>query len=218
MCATGSRRNTYDGHRNAYIGGSQCHPGVGNQQTDEQEAVLAMRWFWIDRFVEFESGRRAVAVKNISIVEEQMDGYLPGMAIMPSTLIIEGLAQTGGLLVGEHGKFLERVVLAKVSNAKFHFCAEAGDTLLYTAEMQDIRPDGAICGAASHCRGEVQAEMELVFAFLDSRFQDALFDPADLLRWLRLLRLYEVGRHPNGTRLEIPSQLLEAESQLVSSP
>jgi 3-hydroxyacyl-[acyl-carrier-protein] dehydratase len=170
-----------------------------------------MRWFWIDRFVEFESGRKAVALKNISLVEEQMDGYLPGMAIMPSSLIIEGLAQAGGLLIGECGQFQERVVLAKITRAKFHLLARAGETLRYTVELDDIRPGGAICKGTSHLDDRVQAEMELVFAFLDQRFVDDLFHPAELLRWLRLLRLYEVGRDAQGERLSVPPRLRDAE-------
>jgi 3-hydroxyacyl-[acyl-carrier-protein] dehydratase len=64
-----------------------------------------MRWLWIDKFVEFERGRRAVAIKNVSIVEEEIDDYVPGFPIMPNTLIIEGMAQTAGLLIGEYSGF-----------------------------------------------------------------------------------------------------------------
>jgi len=60
-----------------------------------------MRWFWIDRFEEFVRGKRAVAVRNIAASEEQLDGYNPGFPIMPHSLIIERMAQTAGLLIGE---------------------------------------------------------------------------------------------------------------------
>ena len=63
-----------------------------------------MRWLWIDRFVEFERGRKAVAIKNVSIVEEEIDDYAPGFPIMPPALIIEGMAQLGGILVAESVK------------------------------------------------------------------------------------------------------------------
>ena len=59
-----------------------------------------MRWFWIDKFIEFESGRRAVAIKNVSYAEEQIPEYSFSLPMMPAALIIEGVAQTGGLLVG----------------------------------------------------------------------------------------------------------------------
>ena len=52
---------------------------------------------------------------------------------MPNSLVVEGIAQTGGLLVCEHGRFREKVVLAKLPKAKFHFLAKPGDSLVYTA-------------------------------------------------------------------------------------
>ncbi|HRX77546.1 MAG: beta-hydroxyacyl-ACP dehydratase [Planctomycetaceae bacterium] len=173
-----------------------------------------MRWFWIDKFVEFESGRRAVATKNIGLVEEQMDCYGPWLPIMPASLIIEGLAQTGGLLVGEHNAFKERVVLAKLGKAVFHTPALAGDVLTYTADVESIQTDGAICKGTSYIGDQLHAEVELVFAHLDDRFQGVdLFAPADFLRMLRLLRIYEVGRSVNGEPLKIPEHLLIAERE-----
>jgi len=177
-----------------------------------------MRWFWIDRFVEFESGRRAVAIKNISLVEEQMDGYGPWLPLMPATLIIEGLAQTGGLLVGEHNAFQERVVLAKVGKAVFHRPAMAGDTLTYTIIIESIQADGAICKGTSHIGDQLHAEVDLVFAHLDERFLGVdQFEPADFLRLLRLLRIYEVGRTESDEPLKIPDHLLQAEQEECST-
>src|SRR6185295_8931039 len=100
--------------------------------------------FWIDRFREFDSGRQAVAVKNVSLAEEHLHDHFPGAPVMPNSLIIEGLAQTGGLLVAEHGGFGERVVLAKVAKARFHAAAVPGDTLEYRVTIDDIHKDGAI--------------------------------------------------------------------------
>src|SRR5512143_321400 len=98
-----------------------------------------MRWYWIDRFVEFESGRRAKAIKNISLAEDHLHDHFPGYPVMPNSLIMEGLAQTGGLLVCESGRFREKVVLAKVSRARFYAEAVPGDTVIYTATVGYIR-------------------------------------------------------------------------------
>lgn len=171
-----------------------------------------MRWFWIDKFVEFESGRRAVAIKNVSLAEEQLDEYLPGFPMMPASLIIEGLAQTGGLLVCEFGGFQNRVVLAKVGKAIFHAPALPGDTLTYTAVAEDIKPTGAICKGTCHVENKLVAEVDLVFANLDDRFLGIeLFPPNDLLRMLRYFRLFEIGRKQDGSPLTLPQHLLEAE-------
>jgi 3-hydroxyacyl-[acyl-carrier-protein] dehydratase len=177
-----------------------------------------MRWFWIDRFVEFESGRRAVALKAVTLAEEQLDGYLPGFPIMPVSLIVEGLAQTGGLLVGEHFAFRERVVLAKLGKAVFLGNAQPGDVLRYTATIEDIKPDGAIVRGTSYVGDRLQAEIELMFAYLDERFEGVeQFYPVDFLAMLRCFGLYDVGRAADGSPLQVPEYLLEAERTAVRS-
>ncbi len=173
-----------------------------------------MRWMWIDRFVEFERGRRAVALKSVSLAEEQIDGYVPGFPVMPNSLIIEGMAQTAGLLVAEYGGFAERVVLAKLSKVEFHDLARPGDTLTYTANVEDIKPDGAIVRVTSFIGQKPQATAELMFAYLDERFEgDDLFEPANLLCMMRVLGLYDVGRKQDGSPLEIPEKMLAAERE-----
>lgn len=177
-----------------------------------------MRWMWIDRFLEFEAGKRAVAIKNVSIVEEQMDGYVPGFPVMPASLIIEGLALTGGLLVAEQGGFRERVVLAKIGKAVFHRPAMAGDQLTYTANVLAIQPNGAICQCTSHLGTDLQSEVDIVFAHLDDRFHGIdLFRPEDLLCMLRVFRLFEVGRAADGGPLVAPRHMLEAEQAMLAA-
>src|SRR6187200_279302 len=102
-----------------------------------------MRWIWIDRFVAFESGKRARAVKNLSLAEDHFADHFPGWPVMPAALILEGLAQTGGILVGEANQFKEKVVLAKMPRAVFHREMLAGEVLVYDAEVQVLRPEGA---------------------------------------------------------------------------
>ena len=63
---------------------------------------------------------------------------------MPASLIIEGMAQTAGLLIGEMDGFAQRVVLAKIGKAVFHRPAMPGDTLRYAATIADVKGDGAL--------------------------------------------------------------------------
>jgi len=170
-----------------------------------------MRWFWIDKYLEFERGKRAVAIKNVSLVEEELDDYVPGFPIYPNSLVIEGMAQTAGLLIGEVSGFEERVVLAKIGKAVFHRHALPGDQLRYTAVVQDIQKDGAIAALTSHVGLELQGEVEMMFAFLDERFPDGpLFDPVDFLAMVRLFGLYDVGRD-GGKPISPPPFYLEEE-------
>ena len=79
-----------------------------------------MRWYWIDRFVEFESGVCAKAVKNVTLAEEHLHDHYPGFPVMPGSLMVEGMAQTGGILLGEKFDFEHIVILAKVPKVTFH--------------------------------------------------------------------------------------------------
>jgi 3-hydroxyacyl-[acyl-carrier-protein] dehydratase len=171
-----------------------------------------MRWFWIDRFTRFESGRSAAAVKNISLAEEHLHDHFPGAPLMPNSLVIEGIAQTGGLLVAEQRGFVERVVLAKVAKARFHVPARPGDSLVYQVVIDDIHKDGAIVTGTSHVGSRLQAEVQLFFAHLDedTAGSTSLFDPAGLLAMLKLLGVFEVGRDAQGRPLVIPPALLPA--------
>ncbi len=144
-----------------------------------------MRWIWIDRFVKFERGKSARAVKKLSLAEDYFQQHLPGYPIMPACFILEGLAQTGGILVGEANDFKEKVVLAKITSARFHREAVAGETLLYDTEIVTLRPEGAsIAGkvfslapgqAAGEPANPPMAEAEIFFAHLDQSRSQQMF-------------------------------------------
>jgi 3-hydroxyacyl-[acyl-carrier-protein] dehydratase len=180
-----------------------------------------MRWFWIDRFTEFTSGHSATAVKTLSLSEDHLHDHFPGASIMPNTLVLEGMAQTAGLLVCEHSGFTKQVILAKVSKAIFYGEAWPGDTLTYRAQVHSIKDDGAMTSVTSHVNGQLQAEAEIFFAHLaqiSSRGDKVeLFDPYDLFSWLRLLKLYEVGRDADGNPLKIHPHMAESDPHLRSS-
>lgn len=134
-----------------------------------------MRWIWIDRFLEFESGKAAKAVKNLSLAEDHFADHFPGYPVMPGALILEGLAQTGGILVGEANDFREKVVLAKLPSARFHRDALAGEQLVYEVELLHLRPEGASVKGRVTSNGELVAEAEIFFAHLDQSRSQQLF-------------------------------------------
>ena len=57
-----------------------------------------MRWIWIDKFEHFEPGVSAVAIKNVSQAEDHLHDHFPGFPVMPASLMIEGMAQTAGVI------------------------------------------------------------------------------------------------------------------------
>lgn len=177
-----------------------------------------MRWYHIDRFVEFVSGQRAITVKTISLTEDHLHDYWPGYPIMPSTLIVEGMAQTGGLLVGEMIGFERCVILAKVSRATFHEVAVPGDRLTYTATIETQTSEGAIVHGTSHKEDVLQAEINLVFGFIPERMEGVeQFYPADFLSTMRKFGMFDVLRTPEGEPKLPPARMLEAEQNAFAS-
>ncbi|MCA9238110.1 MAG: beta-hydroxyacyl-ACP dehydratase [Planctomycetales bacterium] len=164
-----------------------------------------MRWFWFDRYTEFVSGAHAVAVKCVSLAEEHLHDHFLGYPIMPNSLVIEGIAQAGGILVSEHYRFSELVVLGKVSKAVFHGRVLPGEQLTYRVKATALRPDGAGVSATAHVGDRLHAEAELFFARLgeDSPVANGarLFRPTDLRHWLNLVGVFDVGVDADGVRL-----------------
>ncbi|QDV24157.1 3-hydroxyacyl-ACP dehydratase FabZ family protein [Aureliella helgolandensis] len=178
-----------------------------------------MRWFWIDRFEKFVSGEEAVTLKNVTLAEEPLDDYLPGFPHYPHSLIIEGMAQTGGLLLSQMEDFQQRVVLAKVSKAEFHLPAQPGDQLRLTARLASTHSDGAIVEGTVDIGDVRQADLEMTFAILDESFGDApFFVPAELCRILRAMKLFDVGVNPDGSPIQIPQHMLDEELELLTRP
>ena len=157
-----------------------------------------MRWIWIDKIVEFERGRRAVAIKNVSMAEEHLHDHVPGFPVHPPTLMIEGMAQTGGVLVGEAFDFREKVILAKVTRARFHRIVVPGDQLRFEATVQgEVRLEGASIEGRITRNGDLVAEMEMMFAHLDqSRTPQEVGEENFVFTddFIRLLRMRHLGR------------------------
>ena len=158
-----------------------------------------MRWIWIDKFIEFERGRRAVAVKNVTLAEEHLHDHFPGYPIHPPTLLVEGMAQTAGVLVGEAFDFREKVILAKVTRATFHRHVLPGDQVRFEAVVEgEVRPEGASIAGRITCDGDLVAEIQMMFAHLDqSRAPQEVGEenfvfPEDFLRMLRMRHLNEL--------------------------
>jgi len=110
-----------------------------------------MRWMWIDRVVELVASQKLVAIKNVSLAEEHLQDHfgadgargLGACPVMPACFIIEGMAQTGGILVGHAEGFRLNVVLAKISRVELLRDAIPGDTLRYTATIERMDAMGA---------------------------------------------------------------------------
>ena len=160
-----------------------------------------MRWIWIDKFVEFESGRRAVAVKNVTAAEEHLHDHVPGFPVMPECLMIEAMAQTAGILVGQAGDFQEKVILAKISKAAFFDYVTPGDSLRIEAQIGTISPEAASTNGRITRGEQLIAEIDLIFSHIDHNLAGKRF-PEDNFVFTgaitSLLRDFALGDSPSG--------------------
>jgi len=127
-----------------------------------------MRWFLIDKFLVLEKGKRAVTIKNVTLGEDHIHDPFPGYPMMPAPLIIESMAQTGGILAGVTYDFKQQVVLAKVENATFYDLALPGDQLRIEANMVEIREEGCRTEGTVTVGDRKIADIRLMFAHLNT--------------------------------------------------
>jgi len=154
-----------------------------------------MRWFWIDRFTEFESGKYAKAVKNVTLAEEHLHDHFPGFPVMPGSLMVEGMAQTGGILLGEVNDFEHAVILAKVPKVDFHSWATPGDSIVYTATITDIREEGGVVECTAHVGDRLVAEAEIMFVHLDPKDSPTgEIDQKNFVFSMGLMGILDVGK------------------------
>ena len=134
-----------------------------------------MRWIWIDRFIAFEPGKRAEAVKNVSLAEDHLHDHWEPFPIQPVSLMIEGMAQTAGILVGQARNFEEKVILAKVSRAEFDDLVVPGDQITYQAEIETITPEAAVTKGIVLRNGEPVGRVDLMFSHIDQNLGGVKF-------------------------------------------
>lgn len=123
----------------------------------------------VDRVIEIEGSRRVVGIKNVTINEPYFQGHYPGDPIMPGVLIIEALAQVGGVLLSQELEHKGKVaVLLSMDKVKFRRAVRPGDQLVLEVDALRVR------STTGHVRGraligdEVAAEAEIKFVLTDT--------------------------------------------------
>ncbi|MDR2762115.1 MAG: beta-hydroxyacyl-ACP dehydratase [Planctomycetaceae bacterium] len=165
-----------------------------------------MHWYWIDRITVFESQNRAESIKVVSLAEDHLHDHFPYFPVMPASLIIEGIAQTAGLLLYEAKGYKEKVVLAKIPRfTLYNVEVKPGEVLTYKVKLESVREDGGVASVWAYCENELLAEGELMFAHLGGDFNEqSLFADGDMIAMMRLFRVFEVGVDTEGKKLIPP--------------
>jgi len=123
----------------------------------------------VDRILEVEGTRRIVGIKNVSINEPFFQGHFPGHPIMPGVLIVEAMAQTGGVLLMEQVPDREGKVVyfMALDNVKFRRPVVPGDQLRMEVEMLQFRGKVARMKGTAFVDGQVATEAEMMACLVD---------------------------------------------------
>ncbi len=123
----------------------------------------------VDRVVEYVPGKRAVAIKNVTLNEPQFQGHFPGRPLMPGVLIVEAMAQVGGLIVTQMPDLPKGLfVFAGIDGVRFRRPVVPGDQLLITCELLGLkRKRFGKVHAEAMVDGERVCSGELMFSLVD---------------------------------------------------
>ena len=123
----------------------------------------------VDKVIEHVPGQKAVALKNVTINEPQFQGHFPDRPLMPGVLIVESMAQVGGIIVTQMPDLPKGLfVFAGINNVKFRRPVVPGDQLLITCNLLSIKRKrfGKVKGEA-HVDGNLVCSGELMFSLVD---------------------------------------------------
>lgn len=131
------------------------------------QAVIPHRYpmLLVDRIIELEPMKRAVGIKNVTINEEFFLGHFPGAPVMPGVILLEAMAQVGGVAMlypeDNRGKL---AYFAGMEKVKFRKPVTPGDQLRMVADIIKVRGSVGKVWAQAFVDGQVVAEAEFMFA------------------------------------------------------
>lgn len=123
----------------------------------------------IDKIIDFKLDESIIGVKNVTVNEPFFEGHFPGQPVMPGVLIIEAMAQTGGILLlnGVENPGDKLVYFMSINNAKFRKPVVPGDQLIFELKLISRRNKIAVMSGKTYVDGNLVAEAEMSAAIVD---------------------------------------------------
>jgi beta-hydroxyacyl-ACP dehydratase FabZ len=133
----------------------------------------------VDRITEMEADRRIVGIKNVTVNEPFFQGHFPDRPIMPGVLILEAMAQTGGVLAFKSSTATSRpvVYLTGVEGAKFRKPVVPGDQLRFEIDVLKKRPPFWKMQGKAYVGSELVCEAELTAMVTEESAKDVNREP-----------------------------------------
>jgi 3-hydroxyacyl-[acyl-carrier-protein] dehydratase/UDP-3-O-[3-hydroxymyristoyl] N-acetylglucosamine deacetylase/3-hydroxyacyl-[acyl-carrier-protein] dehydratase len=123
----------------------------------------------IDRVLEFEEGKSLVAIKNVTYNEPFFQGHFPGLKVMPGVLLVEAIAQAGGILIYKSIPDPEKklVFLSKIDKTKFRKPVTPGDQVRLEVDILKLKSKFCRVRGRALVDGEVVVEGEVMASLMD---------------------------------------------------
>jgi len=163
----------------------------------------------VDKIIDIDGDDSAIGIKNVTANEPHFTGHFPDNPIMPGVLIIEGMAQTAGILVGAARNFQEKVILAKIGKASFSRLVRPGEQVVYAAKIVNVSEQGAsiegIITSRTTVNGQAQelptGTVDMMFSHIDNNMSGMKFPEFNFVFNSQFMDLFETYRRELDVKL-----------------
>lgn len=138
--------------------------------TEKIKEILPHRYpfLLIDKIIEFVPEKKAVGIKNVSNTEYFFQGHFPERPVMPGVLIIEAMAQVGGIIIMQMNISKDKLaVLAGVNDVRFRSVVKPGDQMVITTELIALKSKLGKIQSKVEVEQKLVAEGEILFSLVD---------------------------------------------------
>jgi 3-hydroxyacyl-[acyl-carrier-protein] dehydratase len=155
-----------------------------------------MRHFWLDRIVHLEPGKRATGLKAVALAEQEFDAHFPGNPVLPGVYLLEGLAQTAGVLIHRSTENRLIAVMVSIERARFPSFARPGDQVRLEVELESLEATAARALGTANVGDRTAASARFTFRLVEpDRLMPETFQP----HWRQMMETW-LGHYPELDR------------------
>lgn len=151
-----------------------------------------MRHFWLDRIVHLEPGKRATGLKAVALAEQEFDAHFPGNPVLPGVYLLEGLAQTAGVLIHRSTENRLIAVMVSIERARFPSFARPGDQVRLEVQLESLEATVARALGTANVGDRTAASARFTFRLVEpDRLMPETFQP----HWRQMMETW-LGHYP----------------------